>query len=70
MAQSVKRLTLDLGSCRDLTVVTERYMGISANSMELAWNSPSPSLSAAPLCTCAYSLSLRINKLKNKQINK
>ena len=59
MAQSVKRPTLDLGSGYDLMVCGFRpYVGVHADSVEPAWDSLFPSLSAPPL----LSLSLKINK--------
>ena len=49
MAQSVKCLTLDFGSGHDLTVGEfEPCIELSADSMELAWDSLSPFLSAPP----------------------
>ena len=65
MAQSVKCLTLDYGSCHDLMVCRiEPHIGLCADSEESAWDSLSPSFSAPPLCTCslALSLSLKINR--------
>ena len=49
MAQSVKHLTLDFGSDHDLTVLEyELHVGLCADSVELAWDSLSPSFSAPP----------------------
>ena len=51
----------DFGSGHDLTVLEfESHMGLSADSREPAWDSPSPSLSAPP----PHSLS-KINKIKH-----
>ena len=52
VAQSVKHPTLDIGSGRDLTVV----------SVEPAWDSLSPSVSAPSLLACMLNLSLSQNK--------
>ena len=61
MAQLVECLTLDFGSGLDLMVLeTGPHIGLCANSMEPAWDSLSPSLSASPLLS--LSLSLKINK--------
>ena len=47
MAQSVKNLTLDFGSERDLAVCGfELHIGLCADSAEPAWDSFSASLSA------------------------
>ena len=61
MAQSVNRLTLEFGSGHDLTV-PEIWPcdGLCADTVELAWDSRSPSPSPLLLCT----LSLKRNKLK------
>ena len=49
MAQSVKRLTPDLSSGHDLTVHgLEPLTGLRVDSVESAWDSLSPSLSAPP----------------------
>ena len=73
MAHLVKRPTLDFGSGHDLMVHQFKpYIGLCTDSMEPAWDSLPPSLSAPPplvhvhRCTCALSLSLsfKINKLK------
>ena len=67
MAQSVKRLTLDFGSGRDLRVNgIEPHVGLCAGSMEPAWDSLAPSVFAPPLLTrvLALSLFLKTNKLK------
>ena len=48
MVQSVKRLTVDLGSGHDLMIHEFKpHIGHCVNSMELAWDSPS--LSVPPL---------------------
>ena len=62
VAQSVKCPTLDFGSGHDLMVDgIEPRIGLSADSVEPAWDSLSPSLSAPlPLMhvhTCAFSIS-------------
>ena len=45
MAQSVKRPTLDFGSGHDLVVCEiEPWVGLSADSVEPAWDSLSPSI--------------------------
>ena len=50
MAQLVKRRTPDFGSGHDLTVrETKSCVGLFTDSMEPAWDSPFPSLSACPL---------------------
>ena len=62
VAQSVKRLTFDFASGPDLmTGGFEPRIGLCPDSVELAWDSPSPSLSA-PSLACTFSLSLKINK--------
>ena len=49
MAQSVKRLTLDLGSGHDLTVrELEPRVGLCADCTEPVWDLLSPSLSGPP----------------------
>ena len=59
VAQSVKHLTLDFGSGGDLMVQEyEPHIRLCADSVEPAWDSLSPSLSAPPL----RKLSLKINK--------
>ena len=56
VAQSVKHLTLDFSSGHDLMVYEfEPHVGLHFESVEPAWNSLSPSLSASPL----LSLSLK-----------
>ena len=66
MAQSVKHLTLDLGSGHDLAVCEIKpLMGLHANSAEPAWYSLS--LSAPPPLVLAGSLCLKINKLENNK---
>ena len=50
MAQLAKHLTFDFGSGRDLRVLEfGPREGLCADSMEPAWDSLSPSLSAPPL---------------------
>ena len=50
MAQSVKRPTLDFSSGHDLAVRgIEPHLGLHADSVEPAWDSLSPALSAPPL---------------------
>ena len=60
-------LTLDFGSGHDLTVREfEPHFRLCADSVEPAWDSRSPSLSAPPMLV--LSLSLKISKLnKNKR---
>ena len=64
MAQSVECPTLDFGSGHGLTVVRLSSMSGSMLSVEPAWDSFSPSLSApAPLKhSLMLSLSLKINE--------
>ena len=65
VAQSVKHLTLDFSSGHDLMVhEIEPHCGLCADSVEPAWDSLSPSLSAPPM----HTLSLKINKLKKTGI--
>ena len=71
MARSVKCLPLGFGSGRELTVCEFKpHIGLSADSMEPAWDSLSPSVSALPLLTHTHThththtLSFKINKLK------
>ena len=69
MAQLVKCPTLGFSSGHDLTVCGIKPHGrLCAESIEAAWDSLSPSLSAPPLHSLSLSLSLSINKetfLKN-----
>ena len=59
VAQSVKHLTLDFSSSHDLMVhEIEPCAGLHTDSTEPAWDSTSPSLSAPPQFTHAFSLSL------------
>ena len=59
VAQSGKHLTLDFHSGHDLMVCEiELCIGLCADSVELAWNSLSPSL--------CFSLSLSLSLSKNK----
>ena len=69
MAQSVKRPTLDFHSGHDLMVGEfKALMGLGADSLEPAWDSLLPSLSAPPLRTRTLFFSLsQINKLKKKK---
>ena len=61
-AQLVRHLTLDFGSGHDLVVCGfELYIRLCTDSVEAAWDSLPPSLSAPPL------LSLKVNKLKKKK---
>ena len=67
VARSVKRRTLDFGSGHDLTVlwVSAPSWALCNDGVEPAWDSPSPlSLSLCPSPPCAFSVSLKINKLK------
>ena len=58
MAQSVKHLTLGFGSGHDLTVLkVEPCIGLQSDSVELAWDSLFPSLSAPPQLALSVSLS-------------
>ena len=74
----LKRLALHLGSGHDLTVCgIKPHVRLCTDSMEPAWDSVSPSLSAppqlmhTPVCAhaCVHSLSKQINKLKKKEIH-
>ena len=67
VAQSVKCLTLGLGSGHDLMVRGfESHFGLCANSAEPAWDFLSLSLSLSPLCPShAHSLFLKINTKLN-----
>ena len=69
MVQSVKCLTLDLGSSHDLMVCEFKpHVGLCADSAEPASDSLSPSLSAPPLLSLSLSLSLsKINKHLQKE---
>ena len=59
MAQLVKCAALDFSSGHDLTVnELEPHVGLCADSVELAWNSLSPSLSAPPMLMVSLFLSL------------
>ena len=61
MAQSVKHLTLDLGSDHDLMVCEfEPHIGLCADGAEPAWDSVFLSLCLSP--TCVHTRSLKINK--------
>ena len=64
VAQSVKHLTLDFGSGRDLKVHGIKSQGrFNTDNTGPAWDSLSPSLSAPPPLAhkCACSLLLKIN---------
>ena len=64
MAQSVKRWTLGFGLGHDLTVWEfEPRTGLRADSVEPAWDSPSPCLSAPPLLVFTLSLYLALSKI-------
>ena len=59
MAQSVKHLTLDFGSGHELMVCEfEPCVVFCTDSMELAWKSLSPFLSAPPSLVLTLFLSL------------
>ena len=65
MAQLVEPPALGFGSGPDLAVRgIEPHVGLCADSVEPAWVSLSPSLSAPPLLALSLPLSLKINKLK------
>ena len=67
MAQSAKHLTLGFGSGNDLTVPEiEPCLRLCADSVEPAWDSLSPSLSAPPLLSLSLSLPPSLSKT-NKQ---
>ena len=57
--QSVKHLTFDFGE-------TEPCVGICADSMETAWDSPSPSLPALPLLMHSPPLFLPLSVSQDK----
>ena len=62
VTQSVKCLTLDLGSGHNLMVCEFKpLVGLCADSMELAWDSLSPVFLSLSAPTPLYSLS-KINK--------
>ena len=66
VAQTVKRLTLDLGSGHDLMAGEfQPHVRLCADSAEQAWDSLSLSLSAPPP-TGTFSFSLSQNKERNK----
>ena len=61
-AQSVKHPTLDFSSGYGLTVCESGlHVRLCTDSMEPAWDSPFPSLSAPPPFTLALSLSLSLS---------
>ena len=62
MAQLVKHPTLDFSSGHDLMAVGSSPMSGSVLSVESAWDSLPPSVSAPPGLTSTHSLSLKINK--------
>ena len=65
MAQSVKRLTLDLGSGHDLMIREfEPHFRLHADSAEPSWDSLSLPLSAPPLLILSLSLSLSLSVSK------
>ena len=68
VAQSVRRPSLDLGSCHDLMGHGfEPYVGLCADSSECTWDSLSLFLSPLPLLMGARTLSLSLSlSLKNK----
>ena len=69
MAQLVKRLTLDLGSGRDLMVHKSKpHIRLHTDSMEPAWDSLSTSLSVLP--PPAFSISQNKFFKKDLKINK
>ena len=58
MVRLVKRTTLDFGSGHDFVVrEIEPHVGLCADSVEPAWDSLSPSLSAPSLLSLSLSLS-------------
>ena len=68
VAQSVKHPTLNFGSGHDLTVhEIQPYVGLCADSMEPAWDSLFPSLSASPLLTLSVPPFLSLSKNKHKK---
>ena len=74
VTQSVECPTLDFSSGHDLTVgeIKPPVIGLCSESVQPAWDSLSPSLSAPSHSSAhahVYSLSLRINKLKLKKID-
>ena len=69
MAQLLKHPTLDFCSSHDLMVSgIKPCVGLCADSMEPAWDSLSPSLSASPLLMLsrAFSFSLSLSLSQNK----
>ena len=67
MARLVGCLTLDLSSGHDLAVSGfEPASASTPGSMEPAWDSLSPSLSAPSLCVCSVSHS-QINELQGRR---
>ena len=58
VAQSVKHLTLDLGSGHGLAVRGfKAHIGLSVDGAEAAWGPVSPSLWPSPACALSLSLS-------------
>ena len=71
MAQSVKRLTLGLGSGHDLTVREfQPHIGLCADGTEPVWDSVSPSLCPSPACVCSLFLSQNFKKIFKKRKKK
>ena len=71
LAQSVKHLTLDLGSGHDLTVREFKpHIGLHTDGAEPAWDSVSPPFCPSSACMCVHALSLKINKQTNKKLKK
>ena len=63
MAQSIGPLTLDFSLGHDLMVCEFGPHAVCADSVELAWNSLSPSLSAPPSASLALTLSFSLSKI-------
>ena len=65
MAQSVKRLTLDFGSGRDLAVCESKpCVRLCTDNTKPTWDSLSPSLSAPSPSLLACVLSLSLSQIK------
>ena len=63
MCQLVKHLTVDFGSgCNLMVHGLEPHVTLCSDSMEIAWDSLSPSLSAPSLLALSVSLSKYLNK--------
>ena len=57
MAQSIKHPTLDFNAGHDLIVHEfEPHTGLYADSLELAWDSLSPTISVLPLLSLSHAL--------------